>query len=272
MRRLLLLPGWAWLSLFVAAPVGILAAIALATAREAVPPYRLGLDWGSFAGLADPYYLQGLLGSLRIGAVTALCCLLIGYPMALGIARARHGQALLMLVILPFWTGLLLRLTALIAIFRDEGLLNHALLSLGLITRPIAFLHSDFAMYVGLVYCYLPFMILPLHARLAAANPALEQAAADLGAPPWRVFTRITLPLSRPGIWAGLALVFVPVTGEYVIPELLGSPSSLTMGRVIWEEFFENRDWPQSAALALVLLALLLLPALAFRRTAPRPA
>jgi putrescine transport system permease protein len=265
-RRVLLLPGWAWLCMFVAAPLGILAAMSLGTAREGVPPYRLGLDWGNFAALADPYYLDGLLGSLRIGAISAVICLVIGYPMALGIARARRGQTLLMLVMLPFWTGLLLRLTAWIGIFRDEGLLNQTLLGLGLIPRKLPILHSDFAMYVGMVYCYLPFMILPLHARLVAANPALEQAAADLGASPWRVFTRVTLPLSLPGVWAGLALVFVPVTGEYVIPALLGSPSSLTMGRLIWEEFFENRDWPQSAALAMVLLALLAVPALTLRR------
>ncbi len=264
-RALVLLPVWAWLLAFLAAPACILAVIALASPAEGVPPYTPGLGGTALAALEDPYYLDAFLASLRVGAISAVLCLLPGYPMALAIARAepRRRSLLLLLVMLPFWTGLLLRLTAWIFLLRDEGLVNAALLRLGLIDAPLPLLHSDFAMYVGMVYCYLPFLILPLEARLAAADPALEQAAADLGAPPWRVFTAVTLPLSLPGVIAGLALVFVPVTGEYVIPELLGSPSSLTLGRVIWDEFFQNRDWPQAAALSLALLAALLLPHLA---------
>lgn len=269
MSRALLAPVWAWLALFVAAPVALLLAIALATPVEGVPPFRLGLSFAGFGqAFTDGVYHDALLGSLRIAGMTAFLCLLIGYPMALRIARARHRALLLALVVLPFWSGYLLRALAWIGILRDEGWLNAALLALGLIDAPLQMLHSDGAMLVGLVYTYLPFLILPLEARLAAADPALEQAAADLGASPWRSFLRITLPLSLPGIGAGLLLVFVPVAGEVVIPALLGAPDSLTLGRAIWEEFFANRDWPQASALAVLLLALAVLPLLvgAFRR------
>ena len=175
---------------------------------------------------------------------------------------------LLMLVMLPFWSGFLLRILAWISILRDEGVLNSVLLWLGVIAAPLRMMNTDFAMYVGIVYCYLPFQVLPVQARLASADPLLEQAAADLGASPLRVLCHVTLPLAWPGILAGLALVFVPVTGEYVIPALLGGPGSLTIGRVIWDEFFENHDWPQAASLALVLLAVLLAPTIALRRPA----
>ena len=263
MRALALLPVWVWLLLFVAAPVALVGVIALATSRAGVPPYAVGLDLGSLAGLADAYYVQALLGSLWMAAATAALTLLIGYPMALGIARSTARPLLLLLVMLPFWSGMLLRLTAWIGILRDEGFLNAFLLLLGL--APLHLLHTDTAMLIGLVSCYLPFMILPVQARLHGADPTLELAAADLGAPPWHVFLRVTLPLSLPGVWAGLALVFIPVTGEYVIPELLGAPQSLTIGRVVWDEFFHSGDWPQAAALCLALLAMLAAPALALR-------
>jgi putrescine transport system permease protein len=248
--------------MFVAAPAVVLAVLALATTAETVPPYTPALDpHALLAGLSDPLYRGALLNSLRIAATTALVCLLIGYPMALAIARSRHRSLLLLAVVLPFWTGFLLRITAWIGIFRDDGWLNGALLALGAISEPLLILHTDTALQVGLVYAYLPFMILPVQARLAASDPALEQAAADLGAPPWRVFAAITLPLSLPAVWAGLALVFIPVTGEIVIPDLLGDPATLTFGRAIWDAFFFERDWPQAAALAIILLAI---PALAF--------
>jgi putrescine transport system permease protein len=270
MRTLFLLPVWAWLLAFVAGPGLIMGVIALATASEGVPPYTPGFSLDGFATIfSDDIYVQGFLGSLRVASVSAACCLLIGYPMALAIARAepRRRNFLLMLVMLPFWTGFLLRVTALISLLRDEGLVNAALQALGLIDQPLPLLHSDFAMYVGIVYAYLPFMILPLQARLVAADPALEAAAADLGATPWQVFLRVTLPLSLPGVYAGVGLVFVPVTGEYVIPALLGAPDSLTIGRVIWDEFFQNRDWPLAASLSLGLLVALAPAALLLRRS-----
>ena len=263
-----LAPAWAWLLVFVAAPVAVVAAISFGQAADGVPPYALGLDLANYATIgADFYYLHGFLRSLMVASVSAAACLLIGYPMALAIARSapRRRALLLLLVILPFWTGFLLRITAWIGLLREEGWVNRALMAVGLISKPLILLHTDLAMYLGIVYCYLPFMVLPLQARLTKADPALEDAAADLGASPLRVFLSVTLPLSLPGVWAGLALVFVPVTGEYVIPELLGGPSSITVGRVLWDEFFQNHDWPLASSLALALLAILLLPALLLR-------
>ena len=269
MRRLLLWPSWTWLLVFVAAPGALLAVIALAVPVDAVPPFAPSWSLAALGNaLTDPLYRQALLASLRIGALSAVLCLVVGLPMALAIARApAHRRPwLLALLMLPFWSGFLLRILAWMAILRDAGLLNGLLLAGGLIGAPLRLLNTDFAMYVGLVYCYLPFLVLPLEARLAAADPLLEQAAADLGASPLRVLAHVTLPLAWPGILAGLALVFVPVTGEYVIPELLGGPGSITLGRVIWGEFFDNHDWPQAASLALLLLVLLLAPTWLVRR------
>jgi putrescine transport system permease protein len=268
MRWLLLGPAWAWLLAFVAVPAGLLAVIALATAADAVPPYAIGTSLDNLAtALTDPYYCAAFLFSLRVSAICSLLCLVIGYPMALAIARSTPTRRplLLLLVMLPFWTGFLLRIAAWIGLLRDDGWIDAGLLALGLVDQPLPLLHSDGAMIAGIVYAYLPFMVLPLEARLARADPALEAAAADLGAPPWRVFLRVTWPLSRPGVAAGLVLVFVPVMGEYVIPELLGGPGAQTMGRVIWSELFDNHDWPMAASLSLLLTALLILPALALR-------
>jgi putrescine transport system permease protein len=266
-RTLTVLPVWCWLLIFVALPALLIAVMALATAADSVPPFTIGLSFTALVAVfTDPYYRDGFLFSLKVAAVSSALCLILGYPIALAIARTKpvHRQALLLLVMLPFWTGFLLRIMAWIGILRDEGLLNTLLGALGL--PPILLLHTDTAMMIGMVYGYLPFMILPIEARLSAADRTLEQAAADLGATPFRIFLTITLPLSLPGVWAGLALVFVPVAGEYVIPDLLGGPGSLTIGRVIYEEFFQNNDWPQAAALALVLLVFLALPASLARR------
>jgi putrescine transport system permease protein len=266
---LLVWPVWAWLCVFVAAPGAILAAIALAAPAEGIPPLALGWNTDSLATLvSDPYYRDAFMASFRVAAVSAAICLLAGYPMALAIARSppSRRQLLLVLVILPFWTGFLLRIAAWIGLLRDDGWINAALQALGLTDAPIRLLHTDFAMIVGIVYAYLPFMVLPLEARLARADPALEQAAADLGASRLLVFVTVTLPLSLPGVLAGLILVFVPVAGEYVIPELLGGPGSRTMGRVIWDEFFASHDWPLAAALSLALLGVLLVPVIALRR------
>ncbi len=193
-----------------------------------------------------------------MAGLSTLVCLLAGYPMALAIAQSgeRRRALLLLLVMLPFWTGFLMRINAWIGLLQDDGWINTVLGVFGV--APLHLLYTDAAMYVGIVYTYLPFMVLPLYARLSQIDPALLEAAADLGAPPWRAFLRITLPLSLPGVWAGALLVFIPAVGEYVIPELLGGPQAQLIGRVLWGEFFQNRDWPTAAAVAVVLLALLL--------------
>ncbi len=271
-RWWVLAPVWAWLLLFIAAPAAIVLALSFSQAAASVPPYDPLLTWGhgwpalhllgdNYATLAgDGYYLHAALQSLLVASVSCVLCLLIGFPMALAIARApeRWRSLLLLLVMLPFWTGFLLRIVAWIGLLGDEGWINAALGVLGV--APLHMLYTRFAMYVGIVYCYLPFMVLPLYARLSKLDPALEEAAADLGASPARVFLSVTLPLALPGILAGLALVFMPAVGEYVIPELLGGPAAQTVGRALWNEFFENHDWPMAAALANALLVGLLLP------------
>ena len=282
-RWLVLGPIWAWLLLFIAAPAAIVLALSFSQAAASVPPYDPLLTWDgwwpslhllgdNYANLVqDDYYLDAALQSLLVASVSSVLCLLIGYPMALAIARApeRWRSLLLLLVMLPFWTGFLLRIVAWIGLLGDDGWINTALLWTGVIHAPMHMLYTRFAMYVGIVYCYLPFMVLPLYARLSKLDPALEEAAADLGAGPLRVFLSVTLPLSLPGVAAGLALVFMPAVGEYVIPELLGGPAAQTVGRALWNEFFENHDWPMAAALANALLIGLLLP-LALLRAAQR--
>lgn len=268
-RALVLLPVWAWLLLFVAAPVLIVAALSFSTAVPGVPPFTPLLrdpDPASYGAMTeDAFYLDAGLKSLAVAGVSSVCCLLIGYPMALAIARAgeKWRSLLLLLVMLPFWTGFLLRVTAWIGLMRDGGWIDWALGLAGL--GPLRLLYTDAAMYIGITYAYLPFMILPLYARLSRRDPALEEAAADLGAGPWTVFRTVTLPLSVPGIVAGLALVFIPAVGEYVIPELLGGPGAQTVGRALWNEFFANHDWPMASAVATALLAVLLVPMVLLR-------
>jgi putrescine transport system permease protein len=280
MRRWLLLgPVWAWLLLFIALPAMIVLALSFSQSAASVPPYDPLVTWSGWwpslqlhtdnygTLVSDDFYLAAALQSLLVASVSSLLCVLIGYPMALGIARSpeRFRSLLLLLVMLPFWTGFLLRIVAWIGLLRDEGWINTALLAVGVIHEPIRMLYTPFAMYVGIVYCYLPFMVLPLYARLSKLDPALEEAACDLGASPLLVFLKITLPLSLPGVGAGLALVFMPAIGEYVIPELLGGPSSQTVGRALWNEFFSNHDWPMAAAVANALLLGLMLPIALFR-------
>jgi putrescine transport system permease protein len=207
---------------------------------------------------SDPLYLDALIQSLVVSTVTSGLCLLIGYPMALAIARSRLPGIWLLLVVLPFWTGFLLRITAWIGLLKDQGWVNGGLRWLGVIDAPLHLLYTPGAMYAGMVYCYLPFMVLPLYAVLSRLDPALEDAGADLGAPPLEVFWRVTWPQSLPGVAAGLVLVFIPTAGEYVIPELLGGPAAETIGRVVWTEFFDNHDWPMAAAVAVALIGLLL--------------
>jgi putrescine transport system permease protein len=271
-RALVLAVPWAWLAVFLLAPCAIVLAIAVSQPVDAVPPFSLAhpsLD-SVVLVVTDPLYAAALLFSLKVAGLSTTMCLLAGYPMALAIARSpeRWRSLLLLLVMLPFWTGFLMRINAWIGLLQDDGWINSALVSLGF--SPLTLLYTDTAMYIGIVYTYLPFMVLPLYTRLSHLDARLLDAAADLGASPWRVFLSVTLPLSLPGVWAGCLLVFIPAVGEYVIPELLGGPQAQLVGRVLWEEFFQNRDWPTAAAITCALLVLLLLvPAIVLRVVRP---
>ena len=293
------LPGWTkalilglplvWLLLFFVLPFLQVARLSLSAPARAQPPYRpvfdletglggllagvrqLGLD--NFATLAgDGLYVASLLSSLRLAAIATLALLLIGYPLASAMARApqRLKPLLLALVILPFWTSFLIRVYAWIGILRQEGYLNWLLLRLGLVSEPITFLDTDFAIVLGIVYAYLPFMALPLFAAVDKLDRSLLEAAQDLGCPPWLVFWRVTLPLTLPAAAAGSLLVFIPAVGEIIIPDLLGGSDTLMIGRTLWAEFFANGDWPLASALALLLLLVLLPPILAYRRLEER--
>jgi putrescine transport system permease protein len=242
-----------WLILLLAAPLAIVVLIAFAQPADGVPPFTPGFTLDNLWLVAsDPLYRDALLRSVRVAGVSTLICLVMGFPMALAIARVppRWRNPLLLAVMLPFWTGFLMRINAWIGLLADDGLIVR------LLGTP-RLLYTDTAMYIGIVYTYLPFMVLPLYARLSRLDPALTRAAADLGAPPWRVFLRVILPLSLPGVAAGAALVFVPAIGEYVIPALLGGPQAQLIGKVLWDEFFANRDWPTASAVAVWLLLVL---------------
>lgn len=226
------------------------------------------LRLGNYAYLIDDdLYLFAYLGSLKIAFFSTLITLLIGYPMALAIARSeKRMQAIyLVLVMLPFLTSLLIRVYAWIGILRKDGVINSILMYTGIIDQPLLLLQTEFAMYLGVVYAYLPFMVLPLFATLEKQDPTLLEAARDLGASPVTAFLTITLPTSLPGIIAGSMLVFIPAVGEFVIPSLLGSESTLMIGRVLWDEFFSNRDWPVASAVAMVMLVLLIVPIVIFQ-------
>jgi putrescine transport system permease protein len=274
-RSLVVALPYLWLVLFFLVPFLIVLKISLASSVVANPPYtpliedgRVHVDLESYALLAsDALYAIAYLNSLKIAALACLCCLAVGYPMAYGIARARpaHRGALLMLVILPFWTSFLIRVYAWITLLQSNGPMNGALLALGLIDEPLGLLNTSFAVYIGIVYTYLPFMILPLYAVLERLDPALLEAAADLGSRPFRSFLTVTLPLSLPGVVAGSMLVFIPAVGEFVIPELLGGSETLMIGTVLWNEFFNNRDWPAASAVAVAMLVLLVAPIMLFQ-------
>jgi putrescine transport system permease protein len=269
-----------WLLVLFLIPFVIVFRISFSEVRLAIPPYtplvtwhhgapQLQVHWSAYSFLfTDPLYVSSYLYSLKVAAVSTLCCLLIGYPMAYAIARAGSGtrQMLLMLIVLPFWTSFLLRVYAWIGLLNNNGVINNVLLSLGVIHHPLALMQTDFAVYIGIVYSYLPFMILPLYANLEKHDLTLLEAAADLGARPWRAFRRITVPQSLPGIAAGCLLVFIPAVGEYVIPTLLGRTDQLMIGRVLSDEFFENRDWPVASAVAIVVLLILVVPIMLFQR------
>ena len=266
-----------WLLLFFLAPFAIVLRISFADPIIGLPPFTplydaeqgLYLTADNYRFLTeDDLYWVSYLKSIRIAAVSTLLCLLIGYPMAYGIARASGAwrHILLLLVILPFWTSFLLRVYAWMGMLAGHGVLNQALLGLGLIERPLHILYTDFAVYLGIVYSYLPFMILPLYATLERLDGNLLDAAADLGGRPRRAFFDITLPVSLPGVVAGCLLVFIPALGEFVIPALLGGLDTLMIGKTLYDEFFINRDWPLASAVATVLVLLLLAPIVLFQR------
>jgi putrescine transport system permease protein len=280
-------PRWAviavpylWMLLFFAVPFAIALKISFAKSLIAMPPYTEIFEWvdgqlhfhfnfGNYAYLwTDSLYAKAYASSLWIAAVSTLLCLLVGYPMAYAIARMAPAarNVALMLVVLPSWTSFLIRVYAWIGILKTNGLLNNFLLWLGVIDEPLAILHTPVAIYIGIVYAYLPFMVLPLYANLVKLDLRLLEAASDLGARPWVAFFAITLPLSRAGIIAGSMLVMIPVVGEFVIPEMLGGPETLMIGRILWNEFFANRDWPVASAVAIVMLVLLIVPIMIFHR------
>ncbi len=264
-----------WLMLFFLIPFVIVLKIAFSDSRIGMPPYEPLLQWAgaqvvqiklnlaNFAFLVeDSLYWKAYLTSIWVAFVSTVFCLLIGYPMAYAIARASQTRrnVLLLLVILPFWTSFLLRVYAWIGLLKNNGLINNTLIALGVIDEPIQMLQTDFAVYIGIVYSYLPFMILPLYSTLEKMDLTLLEAAADLGSRPWKSFLQITLPLSRDGIIAGCMLVFIPAVGEFVIPSLLGDPGMLMIGKVLWTEFFNNRSWPVASAVAIALLLVLVIP------------
>lgn len=273
-----------WMLLFFLLPFAIIIKISFAEADIAIPPYTsltawadnqltVLLNFGNYVLLSeDGLYLAAYLGSLKIAFFSTLLCLLVGYPMAYAIARSdkQMRPVLLLLVMMPTWTALLIRVYAWMGILSNNGLLNNTLMWLGLISEPIQILNTNIAVYIGIVYAYLPFMVLPLYANLVKHDLSLLEAASDLGAKSLTAFWKITLPLSKSGMIAGSMLVFIPVVGEFVIPELLGGPETLMIGKVLWQEFFNNRDWPVASSLAVIMLLLLIIPIILFNRNQAR--
>ena len=282
-RWLVVAVPYFWMLVFFLAPFLIIAKISLSDTAIAMPPYVpvwsgfstigtffQGLDFENYTFLTeDPLYFNAYLSSLRIALISTVLILLIAYPMALAMARApaTTRSALLMMVILPFWTSFLIRVYAWIGILKPEGLATLVLQTIGFLgpDEQLQIFRTQTAIFIGIVYSYLPFMILPLYAALEKLDGTLLEAASDLGCPPWRAFWRITFPLSMPGVMAGSLICFIPITGEFVIPDLLGGPNTLMIGKTLWVEFFGNRDWPLASAVAVILLALLVVPIAIFQ-------
>lgn len=278
-----------WLTVFFLAPFVMVAKLSVSEPAIAQPPYAPAMvfldgpaGWwqdikqfsiSNYTFLAeDSLYWKSYLSSVWIAFVSTVLMLLIGYPLAYGMARAPKTlrPTLLMLVILPFWTSFLIRVYAWIGILKKEGLLNQFLMWLGAIDAPLTILNTNVAVYIGIVYSYLPFMVLPLYANLERQDESLLEAAGDLGCTRMSAFWKITVPLSMPGIVAGCFLVFIPAVGEFVIPELLGGSQTLMIGKTLWNEFFANRDWPVSSAVAVLLLLILVVPIMLFQRSEAR--
>jgi len=280
-RKLVIGVPFLWLFLFFMLPFFLVMKISFSEAALAIPPYseiysyaeqkfQLLLNLGNYAMLAgDELYFSAYLGSLKVALLSTLMCLVVGFPMAYAISKAsKEAQnVLLLLIMMPTWTAILIRVYAWMGILSNNGLLNSFLLWTGLISQPLEILNTNTAVYIGVVYAYLPFMVLPLYANLVKHDQSLLEAASDLGSSNFNNFWKITVPLAKNGIIAGAMLVFIPVVGEFVIPELLGGPETLMIGRVLWQEFFNNRDWPVASALAVVMLAILIIPILLFNRS-----
>ena len=279
-RSLILFIPFFWLLLFFLAPFFIVLKISFAGGVIASPPFTAMIEWvdegvmnirvvtDNYAYLwEDDLYVNTYLNSLRISSISTILCLLIGYPMAYAIVRSSHTtkHILLMLIILPFWTSFLLRVYAWMGLLADQGTINDLLMSLGIIDEPLRMLYTEFAVYIGIVYTYVPFMILPLYANMEKLDWTLLEAAADLGARPIVTFFTVTLPMTLPGVIAGSLLVFIPATGEFVIPDLLGGGNVQMIGRVLYNEFNANVDWPVASAVAIALLLLLVLPMMLYQ-------
>ena len=288
-RRIVIAVPYLWLLVLFLLPFGIVLKISFSNVAIAIPPYTPTFEWGAgplawwetakaftlenYRWIAeDDLYWRSYASSVRIALVSTIVTLLVGYPLALAMARAPKAwrATLVMLVILPFWTSFLIRVYAWIGILKKEGLLNQLLLALGLIDDPLTILNTNAAVYVGIVYSYLPFMVLPLYAALERMDDTLTEAAADLGATRLTAFLTVTLPLSLPGVLAGSMLVFIPAVGEFVIPDLLGGSDTLMIGKTLWNEFFRNRDWPVSSAVAVILLLILVIPITVFQQNQAR--
>ena len=282
-RWLVVLVPYLWMALFFLTPFLIIVKISLSDTAIAMPPYTpvlegfsaIGdfisqLDFENYVFLTeDPLYVNAYLSSLRIALISTFLLLLIGYPRALAIARASVTirATLVMLVILPFWTSFLIRVYAWIGILKPEGLLTVLLQSVGLMdeSTQVQIFRTEIAVFIGIVYSYLPFMVLPLYSALEKMDGTLLEAASDLGCPPWKAFWKITFPLSIPGVIAGSMICFIPITGEFVIPDLLGGADTLMIGKTLWTEFFGNRDWPLASAVAVLLLLILVVPIAIFQ-------
>ncbi len=279
-RRLVIAFPYLWLILLFFLPFLIVFKISLAEMVRAIPPYSdlvswadgqlsIALNLGNFLQLTDdPLYFDAWLQSLQVAGISTLCCLLLGYPLAWAVAHssASMRNILLLLVILPSWTSFLIRVYAWMGILKENGVLNNVLEWLGVIDQPLAILHTNLAVYIGIVYAYLPFMVLPIYTALTRIDYSLVEAAQDLGARPLKTFFQVIVPLTKGGIIAGSMLVFIPAVGEFVIPELLGGPDSIMIGRVLWQEFFNNRDWPVASAVAITMLLILIVPILWFHK------
>jgi putrescine transport system permease protein len=276
-QRVAIAAPYLWLLLFFLLPFAIILKISFADPLIAQPPFTPLIDEGGGLDasldnyafvLTDKLYVITYLKSVLMAALATLICLLLGFPMAYAIARSAPGtrNILLLLIILPFWISFLLRVYAWMGLMNNYGVINNLLMWLGVIEQPIQMMYTDFAIYVGLVYSYLPFMILPLYATLERMDQDLVEAAQDLGASPFRAFLDVTWPLARPGVIAGSLLVFIPAVGEYVIPYLLGGPGSLMIGRVLFDAFFVDHDWPLSSSVAIILLVLVVVPIVLLQR------
>jgi putrescine transport system permease protein len=287
--RLVALVPYLWLVFFFLVPFLIVLKISLSHTEIAQPPYLpvfdpaagweglkalfAALSFENYAFIASDWlYLASYLKSLEVAAGSTALLLLIGFPLAYGMARAprRWQPALFMLVVLPFWTSFLIRIYAWVNILQRDGLLNQVLLAFRIVDEPPAWLSTDTAVYIGIVYSYLPFMVLPIYATLEKMDESLIEAAADLGCPRWKAFWLVTLPLSRPGVIAGALLCFIPIVGEFVIPDLLGSSQTMMIGQTLWTEFFANKDWPVASAVAAVLLCLLVVPIVIYQQVQTR--